>query len=168
MVDADIPPNRQQDPAAIHNVSQGRDGCRTPMQWDDGRHAGFTVQDTPATWLPVNDDYRTNNVARGLTDPRSMHSLYRRLLALRKMTPALYQGNYEAIDGAPDGCFAYLRQENSQRMAVLLNLTSSPLQVNLPAIGIGAVAVSTHLDRSGRVSLTDLELRADEGIVIEL
>ena len=168
MVDADIPPDRQLDPAAINDASQGRDGCRTPMQWDEGRHAGFTVQDTPAAWLPVNDDYRTNNVARGLTDPTSMLSLYRRLLALRKMTPALYQGNYEAIDGAPDGCFAYLRQENSQRMAVLLNLTSSPLQVNLPAIGNGAVAVSTHLDRSDRVSLTDLELRADEGIVIEL
>ena len=32
----------------------------------------------------------------------------------------------------------------------------------------GAVAVSTHLDRSGPLSLTDLELRADEGVVIEL
>ncbi len=84
------------------------------------------------------------------------------------MTPALYQGNHQAIDGAPDGCFAYLRQENSQRMAVLLNMTPSPLRVNLPDTGIGTVAVSTHLDRSGHVSLTDLELRADEGIVIEL
>jgi hypothetical protein len=53
-------------------------------------------------------------------------------------------------------------------MAVLLNMTSSPLRVNLPDIGIGAVAVSTHLDRSGPVSLTDLKLRADEGVVIEL
>ena len=82
--------------------------------------------------------------------------------------PALNQGDYEAIDGAPDGCFAYLRQKDSQRMAVLLNMTSSRLRVNLPDIGIGAVAVSTHLDRSGPVSLTDIELRADEGVVIEL
>jgi hypothetical protein len=55
-------------------------------------------------------------------------------------------------------------------MAVLLNMTSSPLRVNLPdtGIGTGAVAVSTHVDRSDQVSLTDLELRADEGVVIEL
>jgi hypothetical protein len=51
---------------------------------------------------------------------------------------------------------------------VVLNMTSSPIRVNLPGIGIGAVAVSTHLDRSGPVSLTNLELRANEGVVIEL
>jgi alpha-glucosidase len=168
MVDADIQPDRQQDPVANRQPGQGRDGCRTPMQWNDSRLAGFTAQDTPATWLPLNDDYRTHNVAHELSDPTSMLSLYRQLLALRKMKPALHQGNYEAIDGAPDGCFAYLRQESSQRMAVLLNMTSSPLRVNLPGIGTGAVAVSTHLHRSGRVSLTDLELRADEGVVIEI
>ena len=168
MVDADIQLDRQQDPVAKRQPGQGRDGCRTPMQWDDSRHAGFTTQNASATWLPLNDDYRTHNVAGELTDPTSMLSLYRRLFALRKKTPALNQGDYEAIDGGPEGCFAYLRQEDSQRMAVLLNLTPSPLRVNLPGIGIGAVTVSTHLDRSGPVSLTDLELRADEGVVIEL
>jgi alpha-glucosidase len=168
MVDADIQPDRQQDPVANRQPGQGRDGCRTPMQWNDSRHAGFTTQNTPATWLPLNDDYRTHNVAGELTDPTSMLLLYRRLLALRKMTPALHQGNYAAIDGTPDGCIAYLRQENSQRMAVLLNMTSHPLRVTLPDTGIGTVAVSTHLDRSGHVSLTELELRADEGVIIEL
>lgn len=168
MVDAAIQPDRQQDPLANHDAGQGRDGCRTPMQWDNSRHGGFTAQDAPLTWLPLNDDYRTHNVAHELTDPTSILSLYRRLIGLRKMTPALHQGNYEVIDGSPDGCFAYLRQESSQRMAVLLNMTPSPIQVNLPRIGTGAVVVSTYLDRSGRVSLTDLELRADEGVVIEL
>jgi alpha-glucosidase len=168
MVDADIPPDRERDPVAKRQPGEGRDGCRTPMQWDDSRHAGFTGQEASATWLPLNNDYRTHNVAGELTDPTSMLSLYRRLFALRKKTPALNQGDYEAIDGAPEGCFAYLRQEDSQRMAVLLNMTSSPLRVNLPGIGIGAVAVSTHLDRSGPLSLADLELRADEGVVIEL
>jgi alpha-glucosidase len=170
MVDADVQPDRRQDPVANRQPGQGRDGCRTPMQWNDSRHAGFTAQDTPATWLPLNDDYRTHNVAGELTDPTSMLALYRRLLALRKMTPALHQGTYETIDGAPDGCFAYLRQEKAQRLAVPLNTTSSPLRVNLPdtGIGTGVVAVSTHLDRSDRVSFTDLGLRADEGVVIEL
>ncbi len=168
MVDADIAPEQQQDPMAKRGAGPGRDGCRTPMQWNDRRHAGFAAEDTSAPWLPVNDDYGTHNVARESSDPTSMLSLYRRLLALRKVTPALNRGNYEAIDGAPDGCFAYLRQENSQRIAVLLNLTSSPLRVSLPGIGAGLVAASTGLDRSGRISLTDLELAADEGVVVEL
>jgi len=168
MVDVHIPLDRQHDPMANREQGQGRDGCRTPMQWTEGRHAGFTAPDAPAPWLPLNDDYRTHNVAVELTDPTSMLSLYRHLLALRKTTPALSQGDYEAIDGAPDGCFAYLRLERSQRMAVLLNMTSFPLRVNLSGGGAGSVAVSTHLDRSDQVSLTDVELRADEGIVIEL
>ncbi len=42
------------------------------------------------------------------------------------------------------------------------------MHVNLPSIGSGAVTVSTNLDRSDRVSLKNLELRANEGIVIEL
>jgi glycosidase len=138
------------------------------MQWNGSAHAGFTAQETPTTWLPLNHDYRTHNVAGDLTDPTSMLSLYRRLLALRKTSPALSQGNYEAIDGVPDACFAYLRQESSQQVVVLLNMTSSLLRVNLPGIRTGAVAVSTHLDRSGQASLTDFELRADEGVVIEL
>jgi len=168
MVDADIQPDRQQDPAANREGGEGRDGCRSPMQWNDSRHAGFTAPDRSAAWLPLNDDYQTHNVAGELTDPTSMLSLYRRLLALRKMTPALYQGNYESIDGVPNGCFAYQRRENSQQMTVLLNLTSSSLQVKLSGFGTGVVAVSTHLDRSGHVSLTDLELRADEGVIIEM
>ena len=168
MVDADIRPEQQQDPAARRRGGRGRDGCRTPMQWDDTRHAGFTAPATSAPWLPLNVDYRTHNVARQLADPTSMLSLYRRLLTLRKTSPALSQGDYEAIDGAPDGCFAYLREEGPQRMIVLLNMTSSPLRVDLPGIGSGDVAVSTHLDRAGSASLGDLELRADEGVVVAL
>src|SRR6202050_2037816 len=65
---------------------KGRDGERTPMQWDDSPNAGFS-QTTP--WLPVPASYKTHNVASELQDPNSILQFYRHLLALRHQEHAL-------------------------------------------------------------------------------
>ena len=41
LVDVDVPPERVQDPWELRVPGHGRDGARTPMQWDDGPNAGF-------------------------------------------------------------------------------------------------------------------------------
>jgi alpha-glucosidase len=56
---------------------RGRDGERTPMQWNDDPNAGFS-RATP--WLPVPPSYKTHNVARELEDPESVLQLYKHLL----------------------------------------------------------------------------------------
>ena len=43
----------------VPGIGVGRDGCRTPMQWDANPHAGFSTSDT---WLPLADDYIQENV----------------------------------------------------------------------------------------------------------
>ena len=68
----------------------GRDGARHPMQWDASANGGFT-DGTP--WLPVVDPAE-RNVAGQATDPRSLLSLYRELIALR---PSLGAG-FELIE----------------------------------------------------------------------
>ena len=87
MRDAAIPADSKRDPV-------GRDGCRSPMQWSDARNGGFST--SASTWLPCGD-FKAVNVARQLNDPHSMLSLYRRLIELRKSTPALVEGSYRAI-----------------------------------------------------------------------
>lgn len=92
----------------------GRDPARTPMPWDRTPNAGFCPPDV-VPWLPLGNDVGEVNVASQLADPRSMVSLTRRLLALRRASPALSVGRYRPLDGVdvPEGCFVYLREAES-------------------------------------------------------
>ena len=158
MQNVPIPPERVQDPfeRRVPGMGLGRDPIRTPMQWSpDG---GFT---TGEPWLPLADDFRKVNVENQKQDPRSMLSLHRALLALRRRERALETGSFTAFE-APAGVLAYLRGE---RFFIALNLGREARRVRLPRAG--KVVLSTHLDRSEDVSGT-LELRADEGAIVRL
>lgn len=67
-----------------HLVS--RDGCRTPMQWDDSINAGFTTYLQP--WLPVNPGYfkvNVKNELQRLSDGNITHlNIFRDLVKLRR------------------------------------------------------------------------------------
>ena len=140
-------------------MGKGRDGCRTPMQWDASVNAGFT---TGEPWLPLNADWREHTVAAEEVDPDSMLSLYRRMLAFRRSSDALRAGSYRDLPDVPEGVLAYVRGE---RLLVALNLTGDPRQVHVPP---GTVAVGTHRDREGTTVAGAIELRPAEGVVVEL
>jgi alpha-glucosidase len=161
MSDGHIPPDRVVD-------VDGRDPERTPMQWDSSPGAGFTSGEP---WLPVAASAaRGVNVADQRDDPRSMLSLYRRLLWYRKGAPALRHGDYRSLD-APDGLWAYLREAGDERLLVALNFEGRQRGYT-PADGIaaqGRLELSTDPDRqTGAVSLRPLELGPDEGVVVRL
>jgi alpha-glucosidase len=165
MVNGEIPWERVQDPAALrqkgrlaeHGLPPGRDPERTPMQWDASPYAGFSSVEP---WLPVNPDYPERNVALQEKDPRSMLSLVRRLIALRK-DPGLLYGAYRTYQ-ARGGVYAYLRGEG---WLVALNLRDKEKALDLPKGG--RVVLSTHLDREEEVG-DRLHLRPDEGVVVRL
>ena len=96
MVQVPIPPERIQDPFGknVPGFGLGRDGARTPMQWDPSPHAGFS---TAEPWLPLADDFRSENVENAHGDPASLYHLYRRLIAVRRAHPALTRGAYRPI-----------------------------------------------------------------------
>jgi alpha-glucosidase len=75
-----------------------RDGCRSPMPWHDGAHAGFSPAHTPTTWLPVHPASNTVNVRAQERDPQSLLACYRRLLAMRRDSKALSRGGLELVD----------------------------------------------------------------------
>jgi glycosidase len=95
---------------AICNPAYNRAGCRTPMQWDDGPNAGFSTADPSRLYLPVDDDPDRPTVEAQDRDPDSTLNLVRRLVSLRKATPALggRAGTRVLHEGYP---FAYLRDE---------------------------------------------------------
>ena len=169
MTNVPIPPQAMQDPWGARMPGLGRDPYRTPMQWTPGPHAGFAPPDTAGLWLPLGEDHRRVNVERQLAEQDSLLNLYRRLLALRKGSPALQVGDYRPLDKVPGDCFAYLRQiAGHPALAVLLNFSPQAMQIHLPALRIGKVLLSTYLDRQERVDLADCPLRAGEGLLIEI
>jgi alpha-glucosidase len=168
MVNGEIPFDQQQDPFGIRVPGLGRDVCRTPMQWSDSPNAGFAPPHVKECWLPVTSDYHEVNVERELADLTSFLSLYRKLLAYRRATPALHSGSYRAVDGVPNDCFVFERQARDQRILVALSLSDQDHRIALPALGAGEIIISTGLDRSGPLSLTDFVLRSNEGLIIKL
>lgn len=169
MHDGDIPPDRVRDPMEKNKpgLGLGRDPERTPMQWNSGPNAGFCPPDTEP-WLPLPADYAQINVAVERDDPDSLLTLTRRLIELRRSTPALSIGSYRALDGVPDDCFVYLRQWGGQHYLIALNFSEEEQTVQLPALGSGRIHLSTYLDREEPGDLALLGLRSHEGLVIQL
>ncbi len=99
-----------------------RDGCRTPMQWDDNDNAGFT--DFAATpWLPINKNYREINVNHEIEEIGSLMMIYRELLHLRQEKEALREGTLELIEPPeiPKHLLGFQRRHNNQFVLILIN-----------------------------------------------
>jgi alpha-glucosidase len=145
----------------------GRDPERTPMQWDAGAGAGFT---TGVPWLPVGADHRELNVAAQRDDPASMLSLYRRLIRLRRASPALHAGGYRALDDLPESVFAYLREAGEERLLVALQFGDAPVTAKIVGEdGPATLELSTDPGRvRGRVDLRQLALGPNEAVVVRL
>jgi alpha-glucosidase len=108
----------------------GRDGCRSPMQWDDTLHAGFT-SGTP--WLPVHQNAGQRNAAAQEADPKSLLHFYRQLLNLRRETPALRNGMTIMLTHDSRAILGYLRQTADQTVLVALNFRKRYLPLVLGA-----------------------------------
>jgi alpha-glucosidase len=110
---------------------KGRDGERTPMQWDTSKDAGFSTAERP--WLPVPPSSAEYNVKAESQDPNSILSFYKRLLALRRSEPALRDGKYLPLDRDNPYVLSFLRKTpgNGDSILVVLNMSAEPRTVNL-------------------------------------
>jgi alpha-glucosidase len=110
---------------------KGRDGERTPMQWDAGKDAGFSTADK--TWLPIAPDYKTVNVAVEQKEPNSLLNWNERLIALRRSNHALRDGGLTMLDANNPDVLSYLRSTGKGEPAVVvaLNFTAEPRTISL-------------------------------------
>jgi alpha-glucosidase len=158
----EIPPELMQDPWEKNEpgLGLGRDPQRTPMQWDGSGQAGFT---RGAPWLPLSPEAHMCNVDALRTDSRSILSLYRQVIALRRAYPALAVGRYRPI-AAEGNLLVYGRSHADQQLVIALNLGSGQEAFRLRG-GIDRLRVllSTYLDREEVVAA--LRLRPNEGVV---
>ncbi len=106
-----------------------RENARTPMQWDDSAHAGFT---TGTPWIRVNPNYAEINVERARKDGNSIWYFYRELISLRKKHPAMVYGEYELLTSPDKPVVAYTRSQEGETLLVVLNFTSRRKYFRLP------------------------------------
>ncbi len=116
--------------AAVRAAAMSRDKNRTPLQWRNAPNGGFCpAQATP--WLPVNPDYAGGvNVQEQEKDPASLLTFYRRLLRVRKTTPALVEGDYRPVHETDQEVLAFLRSTSEQKVLVLLNFSEKQLSMD--------------------------------------
>ncbi len=167
MQDVAVPPELMHDPPGKDNPANSRDPARSPMPWTDEVNAGFSP-DGVRTWLPIADDYQTFNVATEQCDPHSFLTLVHQLLTLRRSLSALTVGSQQSVDQSNPSCFVYLRQDAHRRCLVMLNFSSQKQVVTLSEWEQGSALLSTHLDREGALPLEEVQLRANEGLLIEI
>jgi alpha-glucosidase len=165
MAQVPIPPERVRDPFQknVPGLSVGRDGSRTPMQWDESRYAGFSDAEP---WLPLSKDFRQHNAAKQRSDPTSIYHLYRGLIALRRSRRTLLSGSYRPIEADGD-VLLFFREHGFECLVVALNFGKG---VRLPKLFTdvgGKLLLSSHLYREGEPVGSAVELRPDEGVVIE-
>ena len=121
---------------------KGRDGERTPMQWNSAPNAGFSKKDP---WLPVPSSYRTNNVATESKDPNSVLNLYKKVLALRHTNEELLEGSYTALNEDDPNVMFYLRSYKGKAVLVALNMSATPQKAvfNLAPQGFAGATLKT-------------------------
>jgi alpha-glucosidase len=163
MTNVPIPPDAVQDPAEKNEpgLGLGRDPERTPMPWDGSPSAGFT---SARPWLPLGGDYESVNVAALEKDGTSILHLYRKLIDLRHRRPTLINGRMLSIRG-DGGVLRYERSGDDDRILVLLNLSADSVRMTVEN---GTILASTGFDRDGQQVNGAVELKAAEGIVIDL
>ncbi len=147
----------------LSNLSKmSRDNARTPMQWDDTGQAGFTTSSKP--WLPVNPNYRQINAAQEQSDPNSVYNFYRRLLEMRKHTPAFVYGDYKDLDPSNPNVFIYTRVLDNEKYLVVINLSSKDVAYQLPPEAKARTLILDSLSKPAQ-SGGDLRLQPWEAII---
>ncbi|XP_075902332.1 amino acid transporter heavy chain SLC3A1 [Nelusetta ayraudi] len=172
MENIDVTEDQILDPMGKLNASAGRDPQRSPMQWSQEVHAGFSSQANSSTWLPVHPDYKQVNVELQKQDEGSVLQQYRFLSELRQSELALQRGWFCYVH-ADASVFAYVRELDGLDRAflVLLNFGREAAITDLSSVAELperlTVLVGTDRGRDGAtLQKSSVATRAGEGLVM--
>ena len=107
------------------------------MQWDTSDQAGFT---TGTPWLPIHDDYITENAETESKDPSSVLSWYRKLTSFRSEKAVLINGAYKELLPESEEIYAFERKNENDRIVILVNFTGEDVSYDPEKAGIDKAA----------------------------
>jgi len=117
---------------AVHRIqNSGRDNVRTPMQWNDSAHGGFT---TGTPWLESNPVYKSINVENEEANDNGILSFFRQMTAFRRANKTLAYGSFRDLDPEHSHVFNYERKDAQARFIVMLNMSDQDItyEMNQP------------------------------------
>ena len=130
--EADVPFDALQDPYGIEFWPEfkGRDGCRTPIVWEQSnQNAGFS-SGTP--WLPVDDAHLPQTVSTQEADPNGLLHHYRAMIAGRRTHPALHHGTQTDMR-AQVNVLTFQRIEATETLFCAFNMGGTPSHIRMPS-----------------------------------
>jgi alpha-glucosidase len=151
---------------------KGRDGERTPMQWDTTKNAGFSTG--PKTWLWIPPSASTYNVAVETKDPDSILNFYKRLIALRRNHPAIRNGSYTTVNPEDPNVLSFLRKTGSQCVLVALNMSAQQrtmrfdLSPHCAKLNKGRVLLTAPTSRLNTVALGNVMIPAYGVLIVQV
>lgn len=128
-------------------AARSRDNARTPMQWHNTKHAGFTAGEPR---LPVNPNYVTVNRA---ADQDSAFHPDRGLIQLRHEMPVVTHGSFELLLFAHEHIWAFTRRLDTQVLLTVANCSPTPTTIParaLPGVTEAELQLGTHQEQAMR------------------
>ena len=119
-----------------------RDNARTPVQWDDSLHAGFT---TGTPWIQVNPNYKEINAKAELADEDSVFHYYQKLISLRKQYPIIVYGKYELLLKDDENLFVYTREMENEKLLTVCNFSGKEQVLELPEEFVNAQCLIANM-----------------------
>ena len=107
-----------------------RDSARTPVQWSAEKNAGFTSGDS--TWIDVNPNYTTINVAQQEQDPDSVLNFYKKAIALRKSLSCVRNGVYKEHHPLSGKHYLYSLEDSQQKILVVCSFAKKATAFRAP------------------------------------
>jgi maltose alpha-D-glucosyltransferase / alpha-amylase len=105
--------------------------CRTPMQWSEEPHGGFTKSDRPV--VPVISDgpygFQHVNAADQRRDSNSMLNWTDRIIRMRKEVPEIGWGQFEVIKTGADSILGLRYDWRNNSVLFLHNFAGEPCEI---------------------------------------
>lgn len=140
---------------------KSRDNARTPFQWSDEEHAGFT---TGTPWIMVNPNYKEINAREQMAREDSVFHYFQKLIRLRKEQEIIVYGTYELLLPESRELYAYTRTLGEKRLLVICNFTADQVPFKVPEEFLqGKILIQNYGDAGIRENMT---LRPYEAIVL--
>jgi alpha-glucosidase len=122
---------------------KGRDGERTPMQWDTTKNAGFTT--AAKSWLWTPESASAVNVEAESKDPNSILNFYKKLIQLRRFNASIRDGSYATVNPDDPNVLSFLRKGGNGSVLVALNMSAQPQKMKFELAAQGIKRTSANL-----------------------
>ncbi len=138
---------------------KSRDNARTPMQWSDTSHAGFT---SGIPWIAANPNYSEINAEQAMADPGSIFHHYRALIELRHQLRVVVHGTFALLLAEHEQIWAFTRTLGDTMVLLIANCSSAPVEIpadGLPTRTSDRLLLATHPQTVGSAILAPWESR---------